>query len=46
MPIQTPQLKVTDDLRTLEDREEALVIDLIEQPAEREESAPPEVWLG
>ena len=46
MPIQAPQQKVTDDLRTFEDREEALVIDLTDEPAEHEAGAPPEVWLG
>lgn len=46
MPIQTPQRTVTDDLRTLEDLEEALVIDVAEEPTESETDAPPEVWLG
>ncbi len=46
MPIQSPTQGMTDDLRTIEDREETLVIDLAREAAEGEVSPPPEVWLG
>lgn len=46
MPIEAPELKVTDDLRTFADREETVLIDVTEAHGERTASAPPEVWLG